>query len=100
MPEYALILSLLLAVAFVLQKRFELRLYKSKKHLIVTNLCLLVIGVVWDHIAIARGHWSFGKQFLLGLHIGLMPIEEFGFILIMVYFSLVIFKLLEKQLQD
>ena len=59
---------------------------------------IIFVGVIWDHIAIYRGHWSFGKKFLLGPHIGLMPIEEFSFGIIMPYFGLVIYKIAEKYL--
>lgn len=63
----------------------------------VTNLVFLVVGVVWDHIAIGRGHWYFGQEYLLGPRIGLMPIEEYGFALIMPYFVLVLFGVIEKK---
>ncbi len=76
---------------------FKIKIYKSKAHLIVTNIIILIVGTVWDQYAISRGHWSFGQQFLLGSKIGFMPIEEFGFIFITAYFGLVVFRILEKK---
>lgn len=61
------------------------------------NLLYAVIGIAWDQFAISRGHWSFGEQFLLGPKIEFMPIEEFGFIFIVPYFLLVLYKLVEKK---
>lgn len=61
---------------------------------------VLLVGIIWDHIAISRGHWVFGKDFLLGPQIGLMPIEELGFIIVAWYFGLVIYKIFEKYLKN
>lgn len=96
MPEYTFILVLFLAAGLILQRRFHLRLYKSTKQILLTNLLFFIVGVVWDHVAIGRGHWNFGERFLLGPRIGLMPIEEYGFTFIMPYFVLVVYRLIEK----
>lgn len=97
MPEYAVILAVLLLIAFILHRWSKVKLYKSRAHMIATNIVLLVVGTVWDQFAISRGHWSFGERFLLGPRIGFMPIEEYGFVFITIYFSLVVFRILEKK---
>ncbi len=98
MPEYVSILVLLFLLAFFLHRQYRLKIFRSGKHLIVVWIIFVVVGTVWDHYAIARGHWFFGTEYLLGPKIGLMPIEEFGFILIVPYFCFVIYKLVEKKL--
>lgn len=97
MPEYSIILLFFLAVALYIQKQYKLRLFNNTIHLVVVSAMLFLVGVVWDHIAIGRGHWYFGEQYLLGPRIGLMPIEEYGFTLIMPYFVLVLYKWIEKK---
>ncbi|MBI3386070.1 lycopene cyclase domain-containing protein [Candidatus Gottesmanbacteria bacterium] len=97
MPEYAIILLSLFIIAFILQRLFRLQPYRSTKHMILTYAIALPIAVAWDQFAIWRGHWAFGEQFLLGPHIGYMPIEEFGFFFIFPYFGLVVYKLIEKN---
>lgn len=96
MPEYAIVLSVILFVAMYLHRKYRVQIYKSRDHMIKTNLLLLVLGFFWDQMAISRGHWSFGQQFLLGPKIGLIPIEEFGFIFILSYFALVVYKITSK----
>ena len=98
MSEYALILVLVLLVTVFFHRKYKVKLFKSKRHILVAYAIIIFVGVIWDHIAIYRGHWSFGKKFLLGPHIGLMPIEEFSFGIIMPYFGLVIYKIAEKYL--
>lgn len=96
MPEYAIILSVFFIVAAVVQKKYRLTIYRSTRQMVVTNLLFLLVAVAWDQYAIARGHWFFGEQFLLGPRIGYMPIEEFRFTFIMPYFVLVLYRLIEK----
>ncbi len=64
--------------------------------MIFINFFILLVGVAWDEFAIYRGHWSYGEQFLLGLRVGYVPIEDIGFFLLGIYFVLVVYKLVEK----
>jgi lycopene cyclase domain-containing protein len=97
MPEYFVILVIIFLTSFILHKLSGVRLYKSLKHILVVNGIALVLGIVWDHIALTRGHWVFGEQYLLGPKAGLMPVEEMIFILVMMYFALVIYKIAERK---
>ncbi|RPI80876.1 MAG: lycopene cyclase domain-containing protein [Nitrosopumilales archaeon] len=76
---------------------FNIKLYKSRRHLLVYIITNLVLGSLWDQFVIARGHWSFNQKFLLDPKIGFMPIEEFFFISVLGYFGVVFFKVLEKN---
>jgi lycopene cyclase domain-containing protein len=96
MPEYGLILVGLLVVTVVLHRSLRLRLYKSTKQFVLFVGFSLIAGTILDTLAILRGYWSFNPQFLVGWRVGVMPIEEIGFMLVMWYFLLVIYKILEK----
>lgn len=98
MPEYILILSLLFIFTFTLHKLSGVKLFKNFRHLIYLNLIVFTIAIFWDQFAIYRGHWRFNPDYLLGPKIGLMPIEEFLFIIVCEYFGLVIYKFFENQI--
>ena len=48
------------------------------------------IGVVWDSFSIYRGYWTFNGRFLVGVTVGLMPIEEYLFIIVIPLLTLVV----------
>ena len=90
MFEYLIILSLFLIIASVLEKMHHIHLYNNRKERLVLVILFFVIGVIWDTFAIWRGHWMFPAGKNLGISIGLMPVEEYLFALIIPYFILTI----------
>jgi lycopene cyclase domain-containing protein len=97
MPEYALILLALLTITVFLHRRFKVKLFRSPSHSLVFWMIILAVGIAWDQFAISRGHWSFGEEFLLGLRLGWMPIEEYVFILIVGYFALAVYQIVGRR---
>ncbi len=97
MPEYALILLLLLICTVYLHRRYHLKLFQSPQHLIISYAIILSFGILWDQYAISKGHWSFNQQYLLGPRIGFMPVEEYAFGIILPYFGLVIYHLVGRK---
>ena len=96
MPEYLLILIVVFLVSFFIHRLSKVTIFISKRHLFIFFGIIFVIGTIWDQLAIGRGHWSFGAEFLVGSYLGLMPIEEYIFMIIVVYFALVIYRITEK----
>ena len=96
--EYLLILIGILLISIFLDWKYHMRLYNSRKERILIPIIFLVIGTLWDSFAIWRGHWSFEGSGLVGIKIGLMPLEEYLFILIIPYFILTIYKALKKEI--
>ncbi len=94
--EYLTILLILLASAIFIEHKYHIHLYESRQERIIVVLVFFVIGVLWDHFAIFRGHWNFSGQGLVGIKIGLMPIEEYLFILIVPFWIITTYKLLVK----
>jgi len=52
-------------------------MFKGKQFRIFIYFVLAyVVGMIWDYIATTRGHWVFPKEALLGIYIGIIPIED------------------------
>jgi lycopene cyclase domain-containing protein len=98
MAEYLIILLGLLVVTIFLHKKFHLKIFETKKQMYVFFFIEYIIGIIWDSYAIFRGHWFYPKSGVLGIFIGNMPLEDYFFILIVPYFSLVIYKLIINRL--
>src|SRR5258706_12152166 len=96
--EYVVILLILFGVSLFLEQKFNLHLYQSRKERILIPLAFFLIGVIWDSYAVVRGHWNFNTEKLLGIKIGVLPIEEYLFFLIIPYTVLTIYRVLKKQI--
>lgn len=53
---------------------------------LILALIALIWTTPWDNLIIARGVWSYGEARVLGT-IGLVPIEEYGFMFLMPFFN-------------
>jgi lycopene cyclase domain-containing protein len=96
--EYLVILLILFCVSLFLELKFHLRLYQSKKERMLIPIIFFLIGILWDSFAVARGHWVFNMDKLLGIKIGLLPIEEYLFFLIIPYTILTLYRVLKKEI--
>lgn len=97
--EYLIILLVLFAFAIFLELKYHIHLYHSRKERILVTIIFFIVGVLWDSLAIFRGHWDFPGRGLLGVKIGLMPLEEYLFILIIPFWILTLYKILDKKIK-
>ena len=97
MIEYFLILIAFLACAIVIKLKYKIRVYKSTRHAVMVTLLYLLLGVAWDYFAIYRGHWAFPEGGTLGIYLGLMPIEEYLFLLIIPFWALIMYKVIKGK---
>jgi len=97
MFEYLIILIVLLLVALVLEKTHHVHLFHNRKERLEITALFFVISVIWDTFAIWRGHWVFPAGNNLGIVIELMPLEEYLFALIIPYFIITIYKIMDSK---
>lgn len=95
--EYLAILASVFLFFLGLKLKHRIQLFRSTKEALLFFLACLAIGVAWDSYAIFRGHWSFGEQFFAGIKLGLMPVEEYLFILIIPFSVLVLYKTITEK---
>ena len=80
--SYILILFLFLVAAISLEVIFHPHLFDSLKERITWTLIIFIIGILWDTYAVSHQQWIFPGNGLLGINIGILPIEEYLFFLI------------------
>ena len=84
-------------IALFLEKKNRIHLYSSQKERFEIVGFFFLFGIIWDTFAIFRGHWAFPLGKTLGITIGLMPIEEYFFALIVPYFIITTYKLIDSK---
>ena len=97
--EYLLILILFFLSAVAAIWRFKIQLYHSRREGIVITLVFFFVGVVWDSFAVYRQHWTFLGPGLVGIKIGLLPIEEYLFFLVMPFWIMTVYKVLDEMIR-
>ena len=97
-PIYLLCLAGFLLAGLALHKFNNLKLFKSKKHLLLFYLIAYPIGIIWDTFSVSQKIWVFPGFGLLGPRIGILPIEEYLFFLIIPYFGFSLYKTIEKHI--
>ena len=64
---------------------------------VITDLAILVIYLIWDYWAISKKNWYFDEYQILGVKIlGIIPIEEILFFMIVPLTSLLTYLALKK----
>ncbi len=74
--EYTFVFTTILLVCYLADKWLRTRVFGRWKPLIFAFIIYLVFGIIWDHVAVIRGHWVYGWQYLSGVKIGLVPVED------------------------
>ncbi|MDP2666792.1 MAG: lycopene cyclase domain-containing protein [Candidatus Diapherotrites archaeon] len=86
---YLLYLVLVLGGTLAMIKIMSIRFSPRKAWSAVNAIGIVaLLFIAWDTLAVARGHWTFGPEHLMGLFIGNQPIEEILFFFIIPFFGL------------
>ena len=94
--EYLATLLMLFLVFLLLKSYYKIKIFDSYKQWLAAYAVMFVIGVALDTYAIMRGWWSFGNNYLIGLTIGVMPIEEYLIIIVLPFCIMVLYKIILK----
>ena len=74
---YINIMIILFPLLFSFEKR--IKYYSKIKYLLISILIVGSLFVFWDMFATYRGHWSFNPNYVLGIKILGLPVEEILF---------------------
>lgn len=91
--EYLLLMGACVAVTLPLEFVFRARIYRRPLRLLRAMAVPVALFLVWDAIAIARGHWWFTERYVTGWRIpGDIPVEELVFFLVIPICALLTFE--------
>lgn len=74
--EYFLVLALTIAGPLIFSFSPEIRFYHSPRRLFLAIGLPFPVFILWDVVATARGHWSFNPEYVTGLMLFNLPVEE------------------------
>ncbi|MBT3720791.1 lycopene cyclase domain-containing protein [archaeon] len=97
--EYLIILIGIFLITLFLEYKLHIHLYHSRKERIIIPLIFFIIGTIWDTYAVYRNHWTFSDSMLIGIKIGILPLEEYLFFLVVPYMILTLYKILDKKIK-
>ena len=81
--SYVAMLAFCLLGTLPLELVLHVGVYRQVRRLLLTLLPVVVVFVVWDLYAIARGHWAFDRAQTLGVVLpGGIPVEEVLFFVV------------------
>lgn len=94
---YTLYLLFALAGTFALMRAFAISFTpKQMKAISFSLLATVIVFTAWDAWAVLQGHWSFGTQHMMNIFIGNQPLEEIGFFLVVPFFGIAVWRIVEK----
>jgi lycopene cyclase domain-containing protein len=97
--QYLGLMGACLLLTLPLEFAFRARVYRRPRRLVRALAIPVVVFVVWDLIAIARGHWTFAARYVTGWDLpGGLPVEELAFFLVTPVCALLTFEASRRTL--
>jgi lycopene cyclase domain-containing protein len=91
----AVLLACLLLTA-PLELVLRARVYGRWRRAAAAILPVAAVFVLWDYLATAAGWWWFDEQFVTGVFIGILPLEELMFFLVVPICALLTFEAVRR----
>lgn len=83
-----------IAIPFLLSFDKNVQFYKKWRYLFPAITITLIFFIVWDHIFAEKGVWGFTSEYLIGIWIFGLPLEEWLFFVTVPYACVFIYEVL------
>jgi len=98
--QYLLLMGACLLVTLPLELIFGARVWRQPRRLLTAMVIPVAVFVVWDVVAIARGHWGFNRRYVTGWNLPFdLPVEELAFFLVIPIASLLTLEAVRRVLR-
>lgn len=86
-----------LTISFPLLRSFENRInyFSNWLYILISVLSTGIFFILWDHIFTLSGVWEFNQNFILGLYLFQLPIEEWIFFITVPFACIFIYEVLK-----
>ncbi len=98
--NYLLIDFLIILFPLILSFKWKFKYYKYWKPLFPSILIVGLIYIMWDAIVTYRGDWAFNYQYLNGISLLGLPIEEIMFFIVVPYSCIFIYDNLQYFINE
>ncbi|HSL89978.1 MAG TPA: lycopene cyclase domain-containing protein, partial [Ignavibacteriaceae bacterium] len=100
MSKYLLINILIIMVPMILSFEKNLRFYTKLPYYFFSLLFVSTAYIIWDSIATVRGDWGFNPEYLTGVYLFSLPLEEILFFITVPYSCLFIYETVNFYIKD
>ncbi|MBU6147321.1 MAG: lycopene cyclase domain-containing protein [Actinomycetales bacterium] len=90
--SYFAVLAFIIVATAGLEAILGARVYRKPLRLLLALLPVLGFFIAWDVYAIVSGHWFFDPERVTGLRLGVVPLEEIAFFIVVPIASLLTFE--------
>ena len=97
--EYLLLMAGCLLITLPLELVLGARVYARWRLMLLALLPTVLIFSVWDIVGIIRLHWTYNIDFITGIHLWVMPLEELVFFLVIPICALLTYEAVGTVLQ-
>lgn len=98
--EYILIDIGLAVGTWLLGRLFHVRLFRTWRDAVLVLGIAFLVGVAWDTYGIFRHNWTYPSGHTLGIYIGLMPLEDYAFMLVVPYFVIMVYAIVAQRMSQ
>lgn len=80
--EYLILMAACVAITLPLEFLLRARVYRRLPLMLPSVGVVVVVFGLWDLLGIVRDHWTYNPEFITGIHLGPMPLEELVFFVV------------------
>jgi lycopene cyclase domain-containing protein len=97
--EYFIVLGAILFFPLLFSVVMRLGIYRHAGPLLKAMLIVCILYWTWDVAVTARGHWSFNPDYVVGVRMLGMPVEEWLFFVVLTFVSIFTYEAVRKILE-